>query len=143
MGPILPFLPVYGKQLGVSPIVMGSVTAVLPILFLIAKPVFGFLVDHFYTWRKSIFVALLTITSGCYICIYFVPAIPNQISIDYNDISCSSLYDCEFYVSNIVYFLRFLEITLLIYLCSNLLSLGCSNFELRKEGKCNVSLDMR
>ncbi|KAI4477376.1 hypothetical protein M0804_012762 [Polistes exclamans] len=67
MGPILPFLPVYGKQLGVSPMVMGSVTAVLPILFLIAKPLFGFIVDHFYKWRKSIFVTLLTdpVTSNC------------------------------------------------------------------------------
>ncbi|XP_047365966.1 major facilitator superfamily domain-containing protein 6 isoform X1 [Vespa velutina] len=102
MGPILPFLPVYGKQLGVSPLVMGSITAVLPILFLIAKPIFGFLVDYFYNWRKSIFVALLTLTSGCYICIYFVPAISNEVSINYNDISCSSLYDCEFYDATIL-----------------------------------------
>ncbi|KAG6795283.1 major facilitator superfamily domain-containing protein 6 [Apis mellifera caucasica] len=43
MGPILPFLPVYGKQLGISALIMGSITAILPILFLIAKPTFGFL----------------------------------------------------------------------------------------------------
>ncbi|XP_043488345.1 major facilitator superfamily domain-containing protein 6 [Polistes fuscatus] len=102
MGPILPFLPVYGKQLGVSPLVMGSVTAVLPILFLIAKPLFGFIVDHFYKWRKSIFVILLTVTSGCYICLYFVSPIPKNLkqtasNYTFKDISCSSFFDCNIY----------------------------------------------
>lgn len=98
MGPILPFLPVYGKQLGVSAVVMGSITAVLPILFLIAKPSFGFLVDHFYTWRKSIFIMLLASTSGCFILLYFVPTLPSHVSFNntVRDISCSSLLECEF-----------------------------------------------
>ncbi|KAK2584703.1 hypothetical protein KPH14_007037 [Odynerus spinipes] len=99
MGPILPFLPVYGKQLGISPVVMGSITAVLPILFLIAKPAFGFLVDHFYTWRKSIFITLLATTSACFIFIYFVPTISSQVLSNdtFRDISCSSVFNCEFH----------------------------------------------
>ncbi|KAG7200607.1 hypothetical protein KM043_001165 [Ampulex compressa] len=96
MGPILPYLPVYGKQLGVSPLVMGSITAVLPILFLIAKPVFGFLVDYFRNWRKSIFVMLLGTTSACYIFMYFLPALPGPMLPDHSfkDVPCGYLPPC-------------------------------------------------
>lgn len=97
MGPILPFLPVYGKQLGVSTLVMGSITAILPILFLIAKPIFGFLVDYFYSWRKTIFIILLGATSISYICLYFLPVLPGPILPDhsFNNISCTSLSYCS------------------------------------------------
>ncbi|XP_076242063.1 major facilitator superfamily domain-containing protein 6 [Calliopsis andreniformis] len=96
MGPILPFFPVYGKQLGISPLVMGSITAVLPILFLIAKPVFGFIVDYFHSWRKTIFVTLLAATSASFICMYFLPVLPGSVLPDhsFNNISCTSLPYC-------------------------------------------------
>lgn len=97
MGPILPFLPVYGKQLGISALIMGSITAILPILFLIAKPTFGFLVDYFYTWRKTIFIALLAVTSGCFICMYFLPVLPDPVFSDYSfsNVSCDLLPYCK------------------------------------------------
>lgn len=97
MGPILPFLPVYGKQLGISTLIMGSITAILPILFLIAKPTFGFLVDYFYAWRKTIFIALLAVTSGCYICMYFLPVLPGPVFSDYSfsNVSCDLLPYCK------------------------------------------------
>ncbi|GBP14508.1 hypothetical protein EVAR_69315_1 [Eumeta japonica] len=40
-------LNVFGKQLGASPAAMGLVTAVLPLLWALAKPAFGYLVDYF------------------------------------------------------------------------------------------------
>ncbi|XP_011164629.1 major facilitator superfamily domain-containing protein 6 [Solenopsis invicta] len=97
MGPILPFLPVYGKQLGVSPLIMGSITAILPILFLIAKPAFGFVVDYFRTWRKLIFIVLLAVTSSCYIFMYFLPALPGPLLPDhqFQNASCASLSPCD------------------------------------------------
>ncbi|KAL6263024.1 hypothetical protein P5V15_005820 [Pogonomyrmex californicus] len=97
MGPILPFLPVYGKQLGISPLIMGSITAILPILFLIAKPTFGFVVDYFHTWRKLIFIALLAVTSGCYIFMYFLPALPGPLLPDhqFQNVSCVTLLPCN------------------------------------------------
>lgn len=97
MGPILPFLPVYGKQLGVSPLIMGSITAILPILFLIAKPAFGFVVDYFRAWRKSIFIALLAVTSSCYIFMYFLPVLPGPLLPDhqFQNVSCASLPFCD------------------------------------------------
>lgn len=47
MGPILPQMAVFGKQLGISPDIMGFVTSVLPILYILAKPAVGFLADYF------------------------------------------------------------------------------------------------
>ena len=97
MGPILPFLPVYGKQLGVSALIMGSITAILPILFLVAKPSFGFLVDYFYAWRKIIFIILLATTSSCFICMYFLPILSSPIFPDhnFNNVSCDLLSYCK------------------------------------------------
>lgn len=107
MGPILPFLPVYGKQLGVSPLIMGSITAILPILFLIAKPAFGFVVDYFRAWRKLIFMALLAITSSCYIFMYFLPELPGPLLPDHNfqNVTFASLLSCDTdYVSPVFFF---------------------------------------
>ncbi|XP_032675202.1 major facilitator superfamily domain-containing protein 6 [Odontomachus brunneus] len=97
MGPILPFLPVYGKQLGISPLVMGSITAGLPILFLIAKPAFGFVVDYFRTWRKLIFIILLAVTSSCYVLMYFLPVLPGPLLPDHHfqNVSWTSLSPCD------------------------------------------------
>jgi hypothetical protein len=36
LGPIFPQLPVYGKELGISSVVMGTVTGILPFAFLVA-----------------------------------------------------------------------------------------------------------
>lgn len=95
MGPILPFVTVYGKQLGVSPMVMGTVTAILPILFLIAKPAFGFLVDYFRDWRKSIFVGLLIVTSLAFVSMYFLPSLPDTAARTVNvTISCNETASC-------------------------------------------------
>lgn len=47
MGPILPQTSVFGKQLGISPDIMGFITSVLPILYILAKPAVGYLIDYF------------------------------------------------------------------------------------------------
>lgn len=47
MGPILPQIPVFGKQLGISPDVMGFITCILPLMYIIAKPMVGYLADFF------------------------------------------------------------------------------------------------
>lgn len=96
MGPILPFFTVYGKQLGISTLVMGSITAILPILFLIAKPAFGFVVDYFHPWRKTIFVSLLTVTSASFICMYFLPALLGPVLPNtFDNVSCKSVPYCS------------------------------------------------
>lgn len=113
MGPILPFLPVYGKQLGVSPLIMGSITAILPILFLIAKPAFGFIVDYFRSRRKLIFIALLAVTSSCYILMYFLPALPGPFlpGHQFQNVSCASLPPCDmdYVISNFLHIFRIIK----------------------------------
>ncbi|KAK0165199.1 hypothetical protein PV328_003736 [Microctonus aethiopoides] len=73
MGPILPFLSVYGKQLGVSSLVMGISTSLLPLFYLVSKPMFGFLVDYFRDHRKTIFLGILISGSMAFVLLYFIP----------------------------------------------------------------------
>lgn len=125
MGPILPFLPVYGKQLGVSPLIMGSITGILPFLFLIAKPAFGFLVDYFRTQRKLIFIILLAVTSGCYILMYFLPVLSGPMLPDHHfqNVSCASLLACDMeYVSFCFYVFIFI-LKYILYVIQNSLDI--------------------
>lgn len=73
LGPLLPQMNVFGRQLGVSPGVMGLVTAVLPLLWAVAKPTFGYVVDYWPAHRKVIFMLLIAIMSGSYCCLWFLP----------------------------------------------------------------------
>ncbi|XP_050559509.1 major facilitator superfamily domain-containing protein 6 [Spodoptera frugiperda] len=73
LGPILPQINVFGRQLGVSPSVMGMVTAVLPLLWAAAKPLFGYIVDFWPARRKLVFMLLITIMTGSYCCLWFLP----------------------------------------------------------------------
>ncbi|XP_034952172.1 major facilitator superfamily domain-containing protein 6-A [Chelonus insularis] len=96
MGPILPFLPVYGKQLGISAMAMGTVTAVLPILYFLSKPIFGFLVDYFHTKRKTIFIGILVSGSLAFVLFYFLPKQPGEPEKYLNMIlNYSSLHFCD------------------------------------------------
>lgn len=100
MGPILPQINVFGKQLGISPDIMGLITSVLPLLYVLAKPAVGFLIDYFSVslqfvcnfhilyWRvmirilpfffrqsvrKAIFMMIILTMTLSYACFFFVP----------------------------------------------------------------------
>ncbi|KYN39671.1 Major facilitator superfamily domain-containing protein 6, partial [Trachymyrmex septentrionalis] len=95
--PVFPFLSVFGKQLGISSLIIGSINAILPILILIVKPIFGFIMDYFQTWRKVIFLILLAITNICYITIFFLPSLPGPILSEHHfqNVSCKTLSRCN------------------------------------------------
>ncbi|XP_055839818.1 major facilitator superfamily domain-containing protein 6 [Episyrphus balteatus] len=78
MGPILPQISVYGKQLGIEPEIMGYITSVLPIMYVLAKPVVGFLADYFSNFRKCIFMSLILGMTLSFAAFYFVPASINH-----------------------------------------------------------------
>uniref|UniRef100_A0A1E1VXZ2 Major facilitator superfamily (MFS) profile domain-containing protein n=1 Tax=Pectinophora gossypiella TaxID=13191 RepID=A0A1E1VXZ2_PECGO len=80
LGPILPQLNVFGRQLGVSPEAMGLVTAVLPLLWAAAKPTFGYVVDYWPTHRKLVFMLLITLMTGSYCGLWFIPMPENTDS---------------------------------------------------------------
>lgn len=73
MGPILPQLSVYGKQLGISSVVMGTITGILPFAFLLAKPAFGLVVDVYRNYRKIIFMFLIFVMTFSYAAMNFIP----------------------------------------------------------------------
>ncbi|KAJ3666481.1 hypothetical protein Zmor_001922 [Zophobas morio] len=74
LGPILPQLPLLGKDIGISAIVMGTVTGILPFTFLLTKPFFGLLIDVYRQWRKPIFLFLIFVMTLSFCGIYFVPS---------------------------------------------------------------------
>ncbi|XP_065366607.1 major facilitator superfamily domain-containing protein 6 [Calliphora vicina] len=80
MGPILPQLSVWGKQIGIAPEVMGYITSILPMMYIIAKPLFGFVADYFTHFRKLIFIGLIMAMTLAYAGFYFVPQ-PQSSSI--------------------------------------------------------------
>ncbi|GLH09402.1 Uncharacterized protein GBIM_14482 [Gryllus bimaculatus] len=86
LGPILHQLNVFGKQLGVSEIVIGSINSLLPLLFLVAKPAFGIVVDYFQEQRKLIFILLVCFTNIFYILMYFIPQ-PTVPVLNYYEIT--------------------------------------------------------
>lgn len=99
MGPILPQLQVFGKEMGVSSVVMGSINGVLPIVFLLAKPAFGLLVDIFRNKRKAIFMGLIVLMTVCYGLMNFIPSAPKQ-TYYHKDVDCHQLDTCNVTVSN-------------------------------------------
>lgn len=44
--PVVPFMPPLVLQLGYSPVVLGTIYMILPLVGLLAKPIFGFLADR-------------------------------------------------------------------------------------------------
>ncbi|XP_011871576.1 PREDICTED: major facilitator superfamily domain-containing protein 6-like [Vollenhovia emeryi] len=97
VGPILPFLSVYGKQIGISPLIIGSIAAILPILYLTAKPIFGFIMDYFEAWRKIIYLSLYIIAHTCFIMIVLLPPLPGVMPLKYHfqNITCVTLPHCN------------------------------------------------
>lgn len=99
LGPILPFLSVIGKQLGISEIVMGSVFTIIPIFYFIAKMCYGYIVDYFVQQRTIIFTLAVASMGISYLLIYFVPHTPLQKKHFTDNVTCSSLIFCDLHVS--------------------------------------------
>lgn len=99
LGPILPFLSVIGKQLGISEIVMGSVFTIIPIFYFIAKSCYGYIVDYFVQQRTLIFTLAVASMGVSYLLIYFVPHTPLQKKHFTDNVTCSSLIFCDLHVS--------------------------------------------
>ncbi|XP_017033471.1 major facilitator superfamily domain-containing protein 6 [Drosophila kikkawai] len=100
MGPILPQLAVIGKQIGIPPDVMGYIMAILPILYVLAKPLVGFLVDYFTSLRKFIFISLILIMTLAYGGFIFLPGNSHFIPLEegsaqWNVTLLSDLHECS------------------------------------------------
>lgn len=99
MGPILPQLSVYGKEMGISSVIMGSINGVLPIMFLLAKPAFGLLVDVYRNYRKTIFMGLIVLMTLSYVLMCFIPTKTLE-TFHMKGVDCHRLDTCNVTVSN-------------------------------------------
>ncbi|KAL0114116.1 hypothetical protein PUN28_011436 [Cardiocondyla obscurior] len=102
MGAINLYVPVYGKQLGISPLIVGGIIAILPVGSFIGKLLFGYAVDRFLNSKKTIFMIVIASTGISYASIYFLPALPSPILPDhqYQNISYNSLSLCNTSLGN-------------------------------------------
>jgi len=86
LAPILPFLPVYAKQLGFDALGVGVIFAVLPFMGMIAKPVAGWIADNFFQ-QKLVFLISIVLTGIGYFCLQLVSKLDTDNS---SQLHCSN-----------------------------------------------------
>ena len=79
--PLMPFIPTYAKQLGVSLTGVGYIYSLLPFIGLLAKPFFGVVADKFRI-GKIIFMSAITLTAIFFASICLIPGKPSEASLD-------------------------------------------------------------
>ncbi|XP_032592051.1 major facilitator superfamily domain-containing protein 6 isoform X2 [Drosophila grimshawi] len=72
--PVVPFMPQLAQQLGYSPVVVGTIYMILPIIGLLAKPIFGYIADRYHKHR-FLFLAGQLLTAVAFFLIMFVPSV--------------------------------------------------------------------
>ncbi|XP_047470504.1 uncharacterized protein LOC125026246 [Penaeus chinensis] len=73
MSPVLPFLMVVALQLGIPVSVQGTMSATSLLLTVLGKPLIAALADCFPSFRKAIFLVVITIMVMSYSCVRFIP----------------------------------------------------------------------
>lgn len=100
--PVVPFMPTFAKQMGFSSVVVGTIYTILPIIGMVAKPIFGLIADRFQR-HKSLFLLFQLITAVAFFCILGIPSIPqkssavfmcNDNSADFKYCASGSLDEC-------------------------------------------------
>jgi len=86
--PVVPFLPVYARQLGFSGVIVGMIYTVLPITGMLAKPIFGAIADRFRL-QKTLFLAFQIVTALSFFAIQFIPEIQTGST------ARSAVLDCD------------------------------------------------
>ncbi|XP_017095251.2 major facilitator superfamily domain-containing protein 6 isoform X1 [Drosophila bipectinata] len=76
--PVVPFMPTLAGQLGYSPAVVGTMYMILPIIGMMAKPLFGYLADRFHRHR-SLFLGGQVLTGIAFFLIMFVPSLEQPL----------------------------------------------------------------
>lgn len=106
LGPILPFLFVTGKQLGISDMAMGFIFSIIPVFYFVSKSLYGFVLDYYTRQRTFIFTITIAMMGLFYSLIYFVPNTLQNKEFTSN-ISCSSVSFCDLHVTMLFYCVTF------------------------------------
>ncbi|XP_022902451.2 major facilitator superfamily domain-containing protein 6-A [Onthophagus taurus] len=72
--PIVPFLSIYARQLGISSTIVGVMYTVMTIMGMLAKPLFGAIADR-YRCQKMIFLTFILVTAAAFLATYHSPSI--------------------------------------------------------------------
>lgn len=75
---MVPFIPVFAKQLGYSASVVGMIYLVLPIVGMLAKPIFGAIADRFQR-QKFLFLLFQFLIIISFFSVLFIPNIPASV----------------------------------------------------------------
>lgn len=75
--PIVPFLPVYAKQLGFSSVLVGLIYTVLPMLGMLAKPLMGAVADKFHC-HKTLFISFMVVSIVSFFSVMYIPPIGSE-----------------------------------------------------------------
>ncbi|XP_055382593.1 major facilitator superfamily domain-containing protein 6 isoform X2 [Condylostylus longicornis] len=82
--PVVPFMPTLARQLGFSTQIVGTIYAVLPIIGMLTKPLFGWIADK-YQRHKILFILAQLLTAISFFCIMFIPPVPTKVELDCNE----------------------------------------------------------
>ncbi|XP_015923811.2 major facilitator superfamily domain-containing protein 6 [Parasteatoda tepidariorum] len=74
MGGVVPYMPVYAKELGITATAVGFIFTLIPFCVFLSKPLFGYLTDYFRNIKVIVFI-LVVITSASFVAILFVPSV--------------------------------------------------------------------
>ncbi|XP_020801835.1 major facilitator superfamily domain-containing protein 6 isoform X1 [Drosophila serrata] len=76
--PVVPFMPTLAGQLGYSPAVVGTMYMILPIIGMLAKPLFGYIADRYHKHR-TLFLGGQVLTGLAFFMIMFVPGMEKPL----------------------------------------------------------------
>nr|NP_648493.3 sugar baby, isoform C [Drosophila melanogaster]AAF50028.2 sugar baby, isoform C [Drosophila melanogaster] len=76
--PVVPFMPTLAGQLGYSPAVVGTMYTILPIIGMLAKPLFGYIADRYHRHRP-LFLGGQVLTGIAFFLIMFVPGMEKPL----------------------------------------------------------------
>jgi Nitrate/nitrite transporter len=80
--PIVPFIPTLAKQLGFSPVTVGTMYTFLPIFGLLAKPLFGAISDRFKV-QKVLFLSFIVLTAATFYGILYIPTATRENQVGF------------------------------------------------------------
>uniref|UniRef100_A0A8D8D255 Major facilitator superfamily domain-containing protein 6 n=2 Tax=Culex pipiens TaxID=7175 RepID=A0A8D8D255_CULPI len=81
--PVVPFMPTLIIQLGFSPVIVGTVYSVLPLVGMLVKPLFGLIADRFQR-QKLLFLLFQILSAVPFFLIMFIPAIPQESTVSFH-----------------------------------------------------------
>lgn len=96
LAPLMPFIPTYARQLGVSQVGVGLMYTIFPFVGLLAKPLFGTIADKFKI-GKPIFTAAIICTAMFFTSICLIPAKPTEAFLDFDCSAMTIVKTCNIY----------------------------------------------